>query len=143
MEAVTWTPERDQVLAQRREEGKPFSRIAVELGLSRNACIGRARRLKLEKRPNDNAKHRLRRMAARQEAAFALPQPAAPAPLLEPSLDLAVPFFSLKPHHCRWIVQGWGVDALSCGHRKEVGSSYCAFHRRKSMSKAALAEAAL
>ncbi|MEE4351217.1 MAG: GcrA family cell cycle regulator [Pacificimonas sp.] len=50
---MSWTDERIDVLKRMWEEGHPASRIAEELGgVSRNAVIGKAHRLGLEKRPS-------------------------------------------------------------------------------------------
>ena len=49
-----WTPARDAVLRQMWNAGHPAREIAeaIGAGLSRNAVIGRARRLGLERRGN-------------------------------------------------------------------------------------------
>ncbi|MGB3721410.1 MAG: GcrA family cell cycle regulator [Pacificimonas sp.] len=50
---MSWTDERIEKLRKLWEEGHPASRIAEELGgVSRNAVIGKAHRLGLEKRPS-------------------------------------------------------------------------------------------
>ena len=50
---MSWTEERIEKLKTLWEEGHPASRIAEELGgVSRNAVIGKAHRLGLEKRPS-------------------------------------------------------------------------------------------
>lgn len=45
MNEQTWTHEQDQILIQRREQGITMSRIANEIGRTKNAVIGRATRL--------------------------------------------------------------------------------------------------
>lgn len=50
---MSWTDERIETLKKMWEEGHPASKIAEELGgVSRNAVIGKAHRLGLEKRPS-------------------------------------------------------------------------------------------
>lgn len=50
---MSWTDERIETLRKMWEDGHPASRIAEELGgVSRNAVIGKAHRLGLEKRPS-------------------------------------------------------------------------------------------
>ncbi|MHB9878605.1 GcrA family cell cycle regulator [Pacificimonas sp. ICDLI1SI03] len=50
---MSWTEDRIAILSKLWEEGHPASKIAEELGgVSRNAVIGKAHRLGLEKRPS-------------------------------------------------------------------------------------------
>lgn len=48
MMGAQWTPERDAILAAGVASGRPHSAIAKELGVSRNATIGRAHRLGID-----------------------------------------------------------------------------------------------
>ncbi|MBZ6379707.1 hypothetical protein B5C34_15110 [Pacificimonas flava] len=69
---MSWTDERIDTLKKMWEEGHPASKIADELGgVSRNAVIGKAHRLGLEKRPSP---------VKADKAAAAAPQPAAEKP---------------------------------------------------------------
>lgn len=45
-----WTPSLDAELIERVKSGKSYAEVAKELGFSRNACIGRMRRLRAEKK---------------------------------------------------------------------------------------------
>lgn len=47
-----WNAERDDQLRALHADGLRYSQIAAELGLSRNACIGRAARIGLRERPH-------------------------------------------------------------------------------------------
>jgi hypothetical protein len=61
-----------------------------------------------------------------------------PTPQLEPETQSwtdGVSFFDLKPHHCRWIILGHGVNARFCGEQKLDGLSYCQQHFDRSIRK--------
>ncbi|MBV7257864.1 GcrA cell cycle regulator [Pacificimonas sp. WHA3] len=80
---MSWTDERIAILSRLWEEGHPASKIAEELGgVTRNAVIGKAHRLGLEKRPSP-----VKSDAGKKKAA-AKPAPAkpkkAPAPKVKP-----------------------------------------------------------
>jgi hypothetical protein len=47
-----WTPEDDALLRAGWASGRPVREIAAEIGISKNAAMGRAHRLKLEGRPS-------------------------------------------------------------------------------------------
>lgn len=49
-EPSNWNPERERVLRERWADGVPASKIAKELDMTKNAVIGKAHRLKLERR---------------------------------------------------------------------------------------------
>lgn len=55
LDNLTWTEERIAVLCKMHDEGCSFSAIGDALGISKNACIGKAGRLKLAAR-NDSKK---------------------------------------------------------------------------------------
>lgn len=37
----------------------------------------------------------------------------------------------LKPHQCRWPLEGEKADTVFCGARRKPGKPYCAEHARK------------
>jgi len=51
-EAFDWTEERIELLRQRWAEGVPTAAIGRELGVSKNAAVGKARRVGCEARPS-------------------------------------------------------------------------------------------
>lgn len=109
--------------------GIPASKIAVELGKTRGAVVGKLRLLglfKIANRPRiaPTPKRKVVKPAAPPKAPPEVPipkvfQPGSPV-LLE----------GLKSHHCRAILGDVGPDgfALYCGDPKAEGSSWCSFH---------------
>ena len=151
-----WTEYR---IAQFRElytEGKSHGEIAEQLGITRNASIGKAHRLGLDGRrtgPTSRAGrppkpdhlrpwetagvskttwYRWQNPALydrkRYRTAVAIGDQATDLPL-EPAAD-PVDFFNLEPHHCRWPVGGRGLAMLSCGAARAIFEPYCVWHCR-------------
>jgi GcrA cell cycle regulator len=105
--------------------------IATEMGngLTRNAVIGKARRMGLkEKRAKsrEGSKHHDIKLPRPLKAKkFREPVPA-PMPI-EP---LNIGYLELETHHCREIVcSGDNGLPVSCGHPTVAGYSYCAWHK--------------
>jgi GcrA cell cycle regulator len=112
-----WTDERIGRLKALWAEGQPASVIAAELGLTRNAVIGKANRLKLAKRPHHNP------LTVRRA-------PARPKPPPPPDTSRLCTLFELSANTCRWPIEGG-----YCGHHAE--KTYCAYHRQIGIRKAA------
>jgi hypothetical protein len=55
---MTWTPEREQSLAQQWADGYSATIIAAQLGVTRNAVIGKVHRLELSARRTRRARQR-------------------------------------------------------------------------------------
>lgn len=123
-----WTDERVEQLKQFWTDGLSASQIARTLGgVSRNAVIGKAHRLRLTSRVE-------RRTVARQKSAerIFVPPPPPPPVVLEPPAVLEdgsrVTVLTLIPAHCRWpIGDPQEPDFHFCGQKRERGS-YCAAH---------------
>jgi GcrA cell cycle regulator len=127
-----WSDENTQKLIAWAKEGITYGKIAKALGLSRNAVIGKANRLKLKPRTcggwqvasgNQNVRKRRRREccpvindALVQELRDTLILPSDPPP------HERIAFLDLEPHQCRWPV---GDDW--CG-RQKADHRYCAPH---------------
>jgi GcrA cell cycle regulator len=156
----TWTEYRTAQFRELYTQGKSHGEIAAELGISRNASIGKARRLGMEPRKGLGAgrprkpdlrpweiagiskttwyrqqnpalydRKRYRRNFNGVGHAFTAVEvgdEAVDLPL-EPAAD-PVAFFSLEPHHCRWPIDGRGLEMLSCGAEHLAGHAYCARH---------------
>jgi len=97
------------------------------LELTRNACIGKARRLGLEARPNKNHKtypRRERKRMVRIDAPIPpLPEPQAPEPF-------TTTIYQLTPYTCRW--PGGDIHArppfFYCGEPAIDFEPYCDHH---------------
>jgi GcrA cell cycle regulator len=129
---MSWTDERVALLKQLWGEGKTAAEIAKELGegVTRNAVIGKAHRLKLSNRvspiqQNDNVK---------QEEAPKKPEPVKVKP--KGGVKLA----DLKERMCRWPVgDPKEADFHFCGCQVTPGLPYCAEHAKTAYQAASKA----
>lgn len=126
-----WTEERVEILRRLAIEGYSSSQVADELGLSRNAVIGKAYRLGIPlsgKKSGMSAEQRKQRHAflmrgyrqnkGKPGSAQSSAAPVKPKRLLK-----------LKPHDCRFVI-GDPVDGLFCAARVVPGLSWCEAHAR-------------
>jgi GcrA cell cycle regulator len=143
---MDWTDERISELTKLWNEGLSTAEIGKLLGISKNAVVGKAHRLRLAARPSP-----IRRMAVRpatprvpraarstslptlpQAATMAAPaKPAAvtPAPQPAPRPRVEVPAMQLSNQRCMWPVGHPGDgDFHFCGDRALVGKPYCVAH---------------
>lgn len=143
---VHWTQDEVNLLTSLWNQGQTATVIAGQLGKSRNSVIGKAHRLKLNKRAPTPAKKGEGRRRVRRAPAPSRRKPTAsaaifvaPAPILPPQkIEGGVSILDLEHHHCRAIV-GTGDDGMAryCGGHKagmaSTGhpSSYCAEHGAK------------
>jgi GcrA cell cycle regulator len=137
----TWTTERIALLKNRIEAGLSCGQIAREIGVSRNAVIGKANRLGLSRfksatagqlgetgsrknaRPRIVTRHRiLRALWAKPQLGFA-----------EVSGDSAnrCSLSELQQWHCRWPMgDPTAKDFGFCGNKPMDGLPYCPAHAR-------------
>lgn len=130
-----WTPDKDRILRGMRGQGDSFGLIANAVGLSRNACIGRASRLDLPKKTQTlKAKvPRVRKNPARSTPAQKIQRARARledgrlAPRvsdLTPAADfLGVSLLALEHGICRF--PRGDSPFTFCGQPAEEFSSYC------------------
>jgi GcrA cell cycle regulator len=120
-----WTPELDDMV--RAKWGKLFAReIGLELGRSKNAVIGRAKRLGLPEVWRQAApKPQIIRRIKRRRWQEKLHEPPAPESVTEP---LNIGIFDLEPSQCRFPCDGQGYKTLFCGHPAAKGLPYCPGH---------------
>lgn len=146
-----WTEAREQQLRQMHAEGIAFSVIGNSLGISRNACIGKAQRLGLPSRRGVGplVKKRRRSGEPKRQAAAIVKLRIIPAgdgpprvvlskefelPMSELSAD-DIPItqrkqlLELTQHDCRWPYGDPGKPGFFfCGAGTAANSSYCPFH---------------
>jgi GcrA cell cycle regulator len=129
---ATWTTERIALLKNRIDAGLSCGQIAREIGLSRNAVIGKANRLGLS-RERTGARNIARSRIATQHrtlrALWAKPQLSLPeAP--EDSANRCS-LFELQQWHCRWPIGDPTAENFGfCGNKPADGLPYCAAHAR-------------
>lgn len=124
-----WDKRAVALLRQRHAEGVPFSAIAEEIGngMTKNACIGKARRLGLPdrvqgKHPFPRSPHRPKPRARQMTVQRKIPSAPAQAP---PSRNIAL--MDLGNGFCRWPVTEYPPH-LFCGNSTVIEESYCPYH---------------
>jgi GcrA cell cycle regulator len=129
--APTWTIERVERLKSCFEAGFSCREIAADIGVSRNAVIGKLSRINLTReRDRDpparkNAGATPRRQYAMLSAAYA---PAEPEPIDDAR---HCSLFELSEARCRWPISTPGAaDFCFCGNTPLDGLPYCSGHSR-------------
>lgn len=136
----TWTTERVELLKQHFEAGLSCREIAAEIGVSRNAVIGKLTRLGLTRGPTNfeqplqtppkerGAKSSPRAQYRMLQAAYANGQPAADAPIAS---ERTCSLLELSKERCRWPISTPGEEGFCfCGNTPLEGLPYCAGHTR-------------
>ena len=137
-----WTPERIEQLRNCVSSGLSCSQIAAEIGVTRNAVIGKIHRLGLSSgRPAAPARscppraRRPRHSPQRQYLRLMFAQ--APGVAGEDAEPAAVEIMQrcslleLAPNKCRWpLGDPCAADFAYCGNEAVAGFSYCAGHAR-------------
>jgi GcrA cell cycle regulator len=106
--------------------GSSSREIAEALGVTRNAVIGKSRRIGLNFAAPPGKPPKPRRSRRKP------PRPNVQFPFLrrpKPKPTGPVHFKDLEPHHCRWI-PGQPSTMTYCGAERVEGSSYCSAHTR-------------
>jgi GcrA cell cycle regulator len=132
-----WLSERIERLKALWNAGKSASQIGNELGVSRNAVIGKIHRLQgytptRIAKPPAQAKPPKPPPAPKWKPKA--PPPAPPEPVVDnvPSLDLTIN--QLKPGVCRYP-HGERSPYFFCGQPTREGSPYCALHHRLTLQR--------
>jgi GcrA cell cycle regulator len=137
----TWTAERVELLKSRFEAGLTCREIADDIGVSRNAVIGKLARLNLsraegvsegfsERREIPKARPpKSERQSQRQILKALRPEPAAEeAPICS---EHRCSLLELSEEKCRWPISDLGPsDFWFCGNKPLKGFPYCAGHAR-------------
>ena len=134
----TWTAERIELLKSRFEAGLTCREIAADIGVSRNAVIGKLTRLNLSRadgvgeRMPEQARSpsapRRRRVGQRQLLRALRPElPPEPELCSEHRCSL----LELSEENCRWPISNPGAeDFCFCGNTPIDGLPYCPGHTR-------------
>ena len=139
-----WTPSMSATLRALHRTEASFVEIAAQMSaifgveISRNACIGKARRLELPMRASDGPR------VPRPKPAKTVPRkpvrvdaPIPPPAEVEPTPEVGVSIYQLTGTTCRWPL-GKMEDRPPfryCGHDAPIEESYCAEHRAVSYNK--------
>jgi GcrA cell cycle regulator len=130
---MSWTDERVALLKKLWCEGKTAAEIATELGgITRNAVIGKAHRLKLSNRVSpiqqDNKKAVTATVTVREKV---IPVIARPANMDIPISGKGVKMTELKDRMCRWpLGDPRDVNFHFCGCQAVPGLPYCPDHAK-------------
>ena len=138
--APTWTPERVDLLKSHFEAGRSCREIAVSIGVSRNAVIGKLSRLRLSHEtspaktlPGQTPTKRRSRSGPRHQyemlqMIYSEKEPAADAPVVS---EHRCSLFELNKERCRWPISTPGTeDFCFCGNTPLQGMPYCRGHTR-------------
>ena len=132
----TWTAERVAQLKSGVNAGLSCAQIANEIGVSRNAVIGKINRLGLSRGRSPAAPRPCRGVLIRRPQVLnqrlVLKALFASAPIAEDVVSVEpCSLLNLAPRRCRWPIGGVGsVDFTFCGNATVDGMSYCAGHAR-------------
>lgn len=138
---LTWTPERVELLKSHFSAGLTCREIANEIGVSRNAVIGKLARLHLTRgraeprriTSKDEAGKRRTRSVPRLQyrmlrQLFAEAEAASDEPIHS---ERPCSLIELSAEKCRWPINSPGEkDFGFCGNRPLDGLPYCAGHTR-------------
>jgi GcrA cell cycle regulator len=160
MEMTNWAPEHSAALREYFTKGMSFAEIARALNerfstaYSRNAALGRAKRMGLAGPARPEAAPHVPRPVKREPCAAEV-RPSGflgsmPAPEKGPPVKLRcvaieprhLSLIELEPGDCRYPYGGdeEGETITFCGHRQRPGSSYCMPHFHLSRDPAAIPE---
>ena len=139
----TWTAERIELLKSCFAAGLSCREIANDIGVSRNAVIGKLSRLNLTREKTGDAPRRARKDAAKGKRPRSVPRlqyqmlkalygEAQPAADDEPIHDgHCCSLLELSEQRCRWPISNPGADDFCfCGNTPVEGLPYCAGHTR-------------
>lgn len=133
-----WTLDLIAALRKLWSDGLSAAKIAALLGngITRNAVIGKARRLNLEPRKRSPVMRAPRHPRAKPSLVVVAGNGSIPPPLRlvlsEPPSDKRCTIFDLSDKTCRWpIGHPKEPDFQFCGHAPREGSPYCEYHARR------------
>lgn len=140
-----WTEERKAELTRMRADGQSGGMMALVLGISRGAVNAACIRFGLP-RPVRSTRINAAKNPRRRKSQTG--NPSYPREYHDQIIDLPseqsenpVKIFDLEWYHCRWPIDGEGVNTLFCGDYIHAEHSYCLRHFKigtlRSISKAA------
>lgn len=115
---IKWTNDKIAELVKLAAQNLSYTKIGRKLGITKNAAIGKARRLRISKPPAESV--------IKQRKPTPQPKEKPKSKLSEPTDMLMVPMMDLKEHHCRYPVDKGG-ETVFCGLPK-FKHSFCKAH---------------
>lgn len=129
---MSWTDDRVELLTKLWGEGKTAAEIAKELGgVTRNAVIGKAHRLKLSNRVSPIQQNK--KPAPVSKPVVQTPPPAERKVQKAASQDnrQGIPLVDLKPNQCKWPLGDPRDECFGfCGAPAIAGLPYCLEHAK-------------
>ena len=137
----TWTNERIELLKSHFEAGLSCREIAADIGVSRNAVIGKLTRLNLTRGGSRGGRGERRierrgRLTAHPRQQYAMLVEIygeSESPIIHEHIDEGnrCSLLELEENRCRWPVNTPGTeDFCFCGNASQDGQSYCPGHSR-------------
>jgi GcrA cell cycle regulator len=134
----TWNDERLEALKSHFAAGLTCRQIAVEIGVSRNAVIGKLSRLGLtrdkppggearQKRPRERRGRSVPRLQYEMLRQVYDEATLSDAPVVS---EHRCSLFELSNERCRWPVNAEAEEFSFCGNTPLAGMPYCAGHTR-------------
>ncbi len=128
---MSWTDERVALLTKLWSEGKTAAEIASALGgVTRNAVIGKAHRLKLSNRVSPIQQNK-KPVAPPPSAPSKVERKSAPVPIATNNDGTGIKLTELESQMCRWPYGDPRDDDFGfCGAEKMNGVPYCEEHAK-------------
>ena len=134
----TWTTERLELLKGHFAAGLTCRQIAAEIGVSRNAVIGKLSRLGLSRDKPPGSEARPKKPRERRGRSVPRLQYEMLRQVYDEAAFTATPvvsehrcsLFELSKEHCRWPVNAEAEEFSFCGNTPLAGLPYCQGHTR-------------
>jgi hypothetical protein len=123
---VIWGAKNIAKLIALAAEGLSYTQIGKALGITKNAAIGKARRLKIDKSPALLTNTKAKPPAHKPQPRPIKPPPPPPAPV--PDMKLLT-MMELRDNHCRYPINGKD-EMLFCGRYQDGKKPYCKQHAK-------------
>ena len=133
-----WTQAKEKILKALWSKGSSAREIGDKVGATRNAVIGKARRLNLEARVPENFVTKPKKAPAKKVVPPPPPRPASPEVKYLPRGSASDLLMSLSADNCRWPDgHPSGDDFTFCAGKKQGSSPYCKIHSEIAYTPAA------
>jgi len=124
-----WTQAKEKILKALWSKGSSAREIGDKVGATRNAVIGKARRLNLEARVPESFVTKTKKAPAKKVVPPPPPPPATPGVKYLPRGSASDVLMSLSADNCRWPDgDPAGYDFTFCAGKKQGSSPYCKIH---------------